>query len=35
MLVEVTNVINSVSDPVLVCPVERNISVLAYSGVPF
>ena len=35
MLVEMTNVINSVLDLVLVCLVERNISIPAYSGVPF
>ena len=30
-----TIVINTVSDPVSVCPVEWNISVLADFGVPF
>ena len=30
-----SNVVNSVSEPVSVCPVERNISVPAYFDVPF
>ena len=30
-----TKVINTVSEPVSVCPVERNISVPADFGIPF
>ena len=30
-----SNVINTVSEPVSICPMERNILVPAYFGVPF
>ena len=30
-----SNVMNTVSEPVSICPMERNILVPAYFGVPF